>query len=95
MFCFCRVQCIRMLTKSKNRFLPTYNKLIPPFWFGLHILIVPVCMFVVLFNRSLRPDFSISAWNDETDTESAARRQGEVFSIFYLGNFKADHNCKS
>ena len=36
MFCFSCVQCICMLTKTENRFLTVYNKLIPSFWFGLH-----------------------------------------------------------
>ena len=62
-----------------------YNKLIPLFWFGLHLLIVTVFIFVVWFNRSLKLDSSISAWNDEPDNESAAtcRIQGE-----------ANYNCK-
>ena len=51
-------------------------------------------MFVVLFNRSLKPDSSISTWNDLPDNEFAARMQGEVFSIFSLRNFKANHNGK-
>lgn len=83
-FCFRRVQCICMLTKTGNRLLMMYDKLIPSFWFGSHLLIVSFCIFVVWFNRSLKPDSSISAWNDEPDNEFAARMQGE-----------ANHNCKS
>ena len=39
-------------------------------------------MFVVLSNRSLKPDSSISAWNYESDNESSARVRGEVFFFF-------------
>lgn len=62
MFCFRCAHCICMVTKTKNRFLTMYNKQIPSLWFGLHLLIVSVCMFVVLFNRSLRPVAPIFAW---------------------------------
>ena len=66
----------------------------PSFWFGLHLLILSLCMNVVLSIRSLSPGYSISAWKDESaGNESAARMQGEVFSIFCLGNFKAYQNC--
>ena len=79
MFCFRRVQCICMLTKRKYRFLTMYNKLIPSFWFGLHLLIVSFCIFVILFNRSWNPVSRISARNDEpAGNESAARMQGEA-----------------
>ena len=82
-----------MSTKTKKRLLTTYNKLIPLFWLGLHLLIVSVCVFVVLINRSLKPVSSILAWNDEpAGNESAARIEGEVFSISYLENFKAYYN---
>ena len=51
-------------------------------------------MNVVLSIRSLSRGCSISAWKDESaGNESAARMQGEVFSIFCLGNFKAYQNC--
>ena len=40
-------------------------------------------MFVVLSNRSLKPDSSISAWNYESDNESSARVRGEVFFFFF------------
>ena len=51
-------------------------------------------MNVVLSIRSLSPGYSISAWKGESaGNESAARVQGEVFSIFCLGNFKAYQNC--
>ena len=82
-----------MSTKTKKRLLTTYNKLIPLFWLVLHSLIVSVCVFVVLINRSLKPVSSIPAWNDEpAGNESAARIEGEVFSISYLENFKAYYN---
>ena len=72
-----------------------YNKLIPLFWLDLHLLIVSVCVFVVLINRSLKPVSSIPAWNDEpAGNESAARIEGEVFFISYLENFKAYYNWK-
>ena len=68
-----------MLTKTKSRFLPIYNKLIPSFWFGLHLSIVSVCLFVILFNCSWNPVFPISARNDEpAGNEPAARMQGEA-----------------
>ena len=41
-------------------------------------------MFVVLSNRSLKPDSSISAWNYESDNESSARVRGEVFFFFEI-----------
>ena len=73
-----------MVTKTKNRFLTMYNKLIPSLWFGLHLLIVSVCMFVVLFNRKIMSFSSTSAWTDEpAGNESTARMQDEV-----------DLNCK-
>ena len=40
-------------------------------------------MFVVLSNRSLKPDSSMSAWNYEPDIESSARVQGEFFCFFF------------
>ena len=50
-------------------------------------------MFVVLSNRSLKPDSSISAWNYESDNESSARVRGEVF-FFFFRNLKAIHNSR-
>lgn len=62
-------------------------------WFAF---IVSACMFVVLFNRSLKPGSSkvnhrtnwmlgrkVKFLDDKPDNESAARMQGE-----------ANHNCK-
>ena len=57
-------------------------------------LYVDRTMNVVLSIRSLSRGCSISARKDESaGNESAARMQGEVFSIFCLGNFKAYQNC--
>ena len=50
-----------------------YNKLA---WLGLHLLVMSVRLFVILFNRSLRPQ------NDESHHKLDAWMQGEVFSIF-------------
>lgn len=59
-----------------------YNKLILSSWFGLHLLIVSVLLFVILFNRSSMSNFLKSAWNDESHDKFDAGIQGEVFSIF-------------
>ena len=68
-----------MLTKSKNRILTLYNKLIPSFWFGLHLLIMSVCTFVVLFNRRILPPVHHSEQILNRDKDSAARIQGEAY----------------
>ena len=56
---------------------------------GEYLLIVSLCMFVVLFNCSLKPASPRFAWNNESHDEFDAWTQGEVFSYLLTWKFQS------